>query len=265
MREGDNKVVAKIEKLLRLGESTNIHEAAAAMARVQEMMDRHNISMADVADHAEERDDPIDDHGELMDFGQRLSKWKVRLALTLGIHNHCKIYLEHYTRRPSKEKVERKISKGKRVRLSEKCTRLNVIGRKSDVQVFRYMQMFLEKELTRLYKEDIGWMGMGAQVKNNWLMGAVDTVDDRLREARLALKRALTGQVSERALVKFENRGQETNDWVAKNKSFHSTKQGRMRTRDQDAYDLGRIAGEQVNLSDSRAGSLTPGAKRLKG
>jgi len=41
-------IIEKIQKLLALGESPNIHEAELAMAKAAELMKRHNLEMADL-------------------------------------------------------------------------------------------------------------------------------------------------------------------------------------------------------------------------
>ena len=48
MENNDEKLIAKIEKLLRLSSSNNEHEAQSAMMKAQELMAKHNIKMADV-------------------------------------------------------------------------------------------------------------------------------------------------------------------------------------------------------------------------
>lgn len=43
-----DSIIAKIQKLLALATSTNEHEAAAAMGKAQELLMKHNLSMAEV-------------------------------------------------------------------------------------------------------------------------------------------------------------------------------------------------------------------------
>ncbi len=50
----ENKIIEKIQKLLRLGESPNQNEAEAAMSKAQELMAKHNIEMQSVTDHDNE-------------------------------------------------------------------------------------------------------------------------------------------------------------------------------------------------------------------
>lgn len=60
------KAVAAVRKLLRLGKSANVHEAAAAMRQAQALMRQHSINETHVADH--------DDLGEVETARRRGSK-----------------------------------------------------------------------------------------------------------------------------------------------------------------------------------------------
>jgi hypothetical protein len=47
-----DKIIEKIAKLLRLSKSSNEHEAALALARAHELLQKHNLSMAEIKDES---------------------------------------------------------------------------------------------------------------------------------------------------------------------------------------------------------------------
>ena len=50
----ENRIIERIRKLLRLSRSANVHEAALAAQRVQEMLSAYNLTLEAVADESEE-------------------------------------------------------------------------------------------------------------------------------------------------------------------------------------------------------------------
>ena len=57
------EVREKIKKLLRLGESSNINEAANAAAHAQRLMDKYRIAMIELGDVGED-EEPIEESEE---------------------------------------------------------------------------------------------------------------------------------------------------------------------------------------------------------
>ena len=85
-------VLDRVRKLLALATSPNVHEAAAAAAAAQALIEQHRIEglIAALADGAA---DPITDGREApLERGRRLRRWKLVLAAGLADANGCVAY-----------------------------------------------------------------------------------------------------------------------------------------------------------------------------
>ena len=90
-------LVARVHKLLALSTSSNVHEAASALARAQELIDRHRLhalvdagALDDVNSDADiDADiDVIDDGtGAPLEVARRPRRWRRVLAEGLAFHN----------------------------------------------------------------------------------------------------------------------------------------------------------------------------------
>ncbi|WP_341531308.1 DUF2786 domain-containing protein (plasmid) [Nostoc sp. UHCC 0302] len=78
------KVADKIKKLLALSQSPNEAEAMAAFAKAQEMLTRHNLSLADLGDSKAQQVQE-----EIVFEWQRLVSWKVILMAGVCQANYC--------------------------------------------------------------------------------------------------------------------------------------------------------------------------------
>lgn len=79
------KILNKIKKCMALGDSTNEHEAAAAMRQARKLMDKHGLTEAHVglAEYGEEG----------VDLGyRRLPGWVAALAAVVGTAFQCSTY-----------------------------------------------------------------------------------------------------------------------------------------------------------------------------
>lgn len=84
------RLLDRVRKLLALATSPNVHEAALAAARAQELIERHRLegllappSAAEVVEDA--RESPLE-------VGRRIRKWKRVLAQQLAAVNGCMAY-----------------------------------------------------------------------------------------------------------------------------------------------------------------------------
>ncbi len=91
-----NEVLSRVRKLLALATSPNVHEAAAAAAAAQALVERHRLHAVLAALESAASDsvtDPITDGREApLDGGKRLRRWKVALAAALARANGCVAY-----------------------------------------------------------------------------------------------------------------------------------------------------------------------------
>lgn len=151
----------KAKSLLRLARSDNPAEAAAAMAKAQEFIDRHRLSIAaSQLDEAApvESDEPIQDfsHDPIFPGTQTLDRWKGMIALRIAKQNQCFAY-----------------SNGGQIIL---------VGRPSDVQTARYFITYLTQEIERLANKHC--RGTSRTYWNNFRIGAAETVCERLKQQR---------------------------------------------------------------------------------
>jgi len=88
------QILARVRKLLALAASPNAHEAAAAAARAQALIDEHRLQQWLSAEQAADTDpDPIADARDRpLEVGRRIRTWKVVLAVTLADANGCVAY-----------------------------------------------------------------------------------------------------------------------------------------------------------------------------
>lgn len=91
-----HEVLIRVRKLLALATSPNVHEAAAAAAAAQTLVERHRLHAALAAAEAAVSDsvaNPITDGREApLEGGKRLRRWKVALAAGLARANGCVAY-----------------------------------------------------------------------------------------------------------------------------------------------------------------------------
>lgn len=171
------EAIEKAKKLLRLGESDNAHESAAAIARAQVLLEKFEMEVADL-DLME--DDEI--ANTWMDTNpngkQRLYRWRVHLVSAIARANGCEAF-----------------TAGKHV-----C----FVGRRQDaaaaIAIYREVAAEVER-ITSSYCQ-----GLGVGTHNSFKMGMVGTITYEVHMAREELKRQMEGHVSERALTVVDTR-----------------------------------------------------------
>ena len=83
-------IVDRVRKLLALAGSSNVHEAAAAAARAQELITRHRLESLRLG--APDPDPITDGAAEPLEVARRLRRWRVVLATELARVNGCSAY-----------------------------------------------------------------------------------------------------------------------------------------------------------------------------
>lgn len=235
--------ISKAAKLLRLAQSSNQHEAAAAAAKAQEIIDRYKLTLdpaqldeATATIPNSQPEEPIQSFGhDPLTTKGRADRWQCWLLMGIAKVNQCKVYL----------------SDGN----------LALIGRASDVQGCRYIFAWLSGEVDRLAAKDCA--GCGRTYWNNYRIGAVETISRRLAEqqkttfdaVRSEALQLTDGAQQSHALTVINNnaammikRGRDVELWAAGNMKLKSKSAGRTRY-DSNAREAGRRAGENVSLS----------------
>lgn len=246
------EAVSKAVRLLKLSHSSDSpHEAANAAAAAQAIIDRYKLTglsaESDIPGAAREPEEEIKNFENPLEVGEgkNLSRWRVTLASALAKANQSRIYTSG--------------------------TAIKIVGRPSDAETIRYMYQYLVSEIERLTK--IHARGNGKTWANNFRLGIVDEIGDRLRKQREETLEKMkaeavgmsTGQTGmalvrlDKALAKMEQRGEDVQSWMDKNLKLRTT-YARART-DYGAREAGRQAGKSIQLGGGKG--LISGARQL--
>lgn len=173
-------VLEKVKKLLRLGESPNANESAAAIAKAHALMEEHGIRAEMLRSETEstEPEEEVRDFADPLHVGKRYSSWRGRLAMTLGEACGCQIF--------------------------KRRGDLMIIGRPTDAVNLRVLFSFCAAEIDALVRAEA--RGNGKSWINNFRLGCVDAISRSIAEERDRLRAKLTAEATDqRALVVVEN------------------------------------------------------------
>jgi hypothetical protein len=269
--KADERIIEKLKKLLALATSDNIHEAAAAAAKAQELIERYRIDRALLeGDEKETRagDDPIATTVLHRFNGSRVMTWILNLAISLGEQNAVAVYYSN----------------------AYPAT-IEGAGTERDLATVAYMVQYLIREVERLLKDAVKLhrrehgFPPGRTWANSFRNGAVATIADRLARAKEETRRKLLEEAAkpvaekyreaieahdmdrlleldskpktepsyalarvEAAIARVEEQAERVDDWVKQNLRLR-TGTSRSWGVDRDGYAAGRKAGERVNLS----------------
>ncbi|HIJ95943.1 MAG TPA: DUF2786 domain-containing protein [Desulfuromonadales bacterium] len=161
--ETNNPIIAKIQKLLALANSSNEHEAALAAAHAQRLLSEHNLAMADI--ESEQKPQSADKVEATV--SKTLPKWVRHLSAGVCTAFDCQA-IHH----PSLGKM-------------------TFIGVGADVQVAAYTFAYLDKTVRRLCSSYMT-VHVSRDTPNrhrelkrqSYYLGAVSTINSRLREQK---------------------------------------------------------------------------------
>jgi len=183
-------VLDKARKLLNLKERAATEgEALAAAKALAKLVDKHRIEIAKLESAGFQNDEVIalEEDEPLMVY-KRKTTWKNDLALTL-----CDHYGVVFMRRS-------RVGGKKKILLA---------GRKTDIEMVRYMFNWLSSEIERLTRAS---GAEGRVAINSWRIGFVRGLQIQLEEAR---KEALSDEPASVALV-LRCRKKEADRWLTK-------------------------------------------------
>jgi hypothetical protein len=164
-RERD-AVVEQIAKLLALAENhaATPAEAATAAKRAQALMEKYEIQRS-IVDHKREVGEDGDLENEALWSGKQRTSWIAILAEEIARLYSC-----------------RTVTVFDRAQAPVVMT---LLGHEQDTQVVRYFFTSISRDIERLTQEALDWGTIhGRTGANNFRMGAVATVIERLKEAR---------------------------------------------------------------------------------
>lgn len=215
------EALAKVRKLLALGESDNEHEAALAVARAQAIMEEHDIAEADVdgggaEDEITEAVFGIPGSHRSGELGKK-STWQGELSYVIAKAHGCAAIW----------------------RLRRGSARLVIAGRPRDVAVAIEIKDFCHREIDRLTAKYSN--GKGRSWGVSFRMGCVEAIRAAINEEREALHERMRDQVSETALTVYDDRHAKAYA------SFGQVRKSRANNHPNlDAWMAGRAAGQHV-------------------
>lgn len=146
------RIIERIQKLLALSKSSNVHEAEAATEKAQELMQRYKIEQADVEVTTGVEDIEI----ESVDYATHPALWQRDLSFTIARAFFCKSV--HTPR--GKETGGR--------------SWIHIVGKAEDIEVVLAMFRHLKRELKRLSRE--AYLAHLAWVDEQYRTGAAQPV-----------------------------------------------------------------------------------------
>jgi hypothetical protein len=246
MTHTTDKVLDRIRKLLRLGESEDMNEAANAVAHAQRLMEEYRLTAAAIGDIWEDETGGADDgspadRGDLSEaiIGEHTSTsaWRWSLAWSVCHANGCNPW-----------------------RRGRKPTLTYAYGHGHDLAIVRQMYGYLEQEIERL--ANLLASGRGRSYKSAFRYGALDEVDRKInaakREARgqalIAAKHRETAGDStalvrvNTAIAEIDRIGDEVKAWMRSTMGLRYSSGGSRSVSSGDGYRAGKVAGRSISL-----------------
>ena len=254
------EAIDKVRKLLALANSANENEAAAAAGRAADIMERHRLDAAMVAE-AEQRDveredrEPFDlnDEQRAERAHARIPTWYWALAWGCAVGNRCKPHA---------------------VYAGDGRWAMTFIGRPSDAAAARYMVDALANDVDRLAVAFVASVRGRASrsAGKSFRLGAASKIakrlEDQIREVPDRIRGELRAAGDASAVARLDNAlavrksdGERLDAFVA----GHGIKYGSARAlsvSNADAFRAGSRAGDGVSLGGGHA--LGAGARALK-
>jgi len=233
------RVLERLRKLLALSKSSNVHEAAAAAAKAQELMLRHQLEAAELELGAEPDAVLLD---ELERYGARRQPWREIIARALAKANLCAIH----TRRGEN-------ADGRTIHV------VYLAGSASAAALVRYMHAYLVRTVNRLCRNARCELPTKtAAWRMSFKLGAAGVLEQRLAHAATAVRATAGGS----ALARVDQAGERAKVFVA-NLMAEAGKGSRVaQSSDHAAYLAGAAAARSIDLSRD-AVALTEGVAQL--
>ena len=214
-------IIEKVNKLLSLSSSSNANEAALAAAMANKLIDQYRLSESDLA---QTQDDPlIQDDGFLYETG-RIVRWKSILAYVLSKHYGCALFNSLI------------LINGR------KSSRYKLIGRKSDIEITKYMFNWLLLECQRLVKQEA--YGNGKIFAQSYCIGFVEGIRNQLKSSR----EEISQQANQQAISRINSREKEATDFMHKLHKLKNAPSLKASQIDPMAFNAGMDRGKSLHL-----------------
>jgi hypothetical protein len=216
-------IVERVKKLLALAGSPNVHEAAAAAARAQTLIEKHRLESLLNPDSTEL--EPVTDGRDApLEVGKRIRKWKVLLAMALGENNGCVAYTTQ----------------------NGAVTSLLLAGRESDRASVLAMWSFIVARIE--WASATEGRGHNRRWHEGFRIGAAEVVAARLADAGREARADLTPTALVRVEPALAARAAAVETFVTERLRL---KKGRRLLVDADGFMQGRVAGAVLPLTAS--------------
>lgn len=229
-------VIEKVKKLQRLATSSNPNEAAAAAAAANKLIDQYRIQESELEVNSEVCEDIIQDPEAVYESG-RITQWKTSLVCYLSKHYGCAIFNFKGFRSSS----------------------YRLIGRKSDVEVVKYMFAWLCVEIERLCNAASKSKSLGRSsgkiFANSFCAGAVAGIREQLEASR----KEVASTSNSTAVVKLNQRYDEAVNFMNSKMNLRKVSNQSKSYLDRSAYENGKVKGSSIHL-----GSGLNAAKGIK-
>lgn len=211
------KIIEKIQKLLRLSESSNQHEAERAATKAQELMLKHNIEMRQVENHDSEYVNKTTDKFKREPQGMKY----VNAILT-------KYFFVQIVRSKRHD-----------------GNYDNIVGEKGNVDTALYVRDFLKNTFKKLWDEYRKETGAGARSRESFYYGIYNGLVDKLEAQKQE-----TEAKYDLVLVDDPKAEEKVRELFGK---LRSGGRRRVNNRDSQAFGAGKAQGQSLNIA---AGAL---------
>lgn len=225
----EDKILAKIRKLLALSKSSNVHEAAAAAAAAQRLMSEHEIAEAEIAlEDPAIAPEPVGVE-ELASQSRRVM-WKNIIASGLARANGARVWTE--------------TGHG----FNGYGIKLRIAGTPSAITMVRYMLPYLCGEVERLARKERPKDERGMAWGHSFRLGAAGMLRERLLAEVQLVREEAHASGHGAALARIDQDRTRVNALLPKLKASPKS-----RVKSPSAYELGREAGGRIALGGHAA------------
>lgn len=162
------KIASRVQKLLALSKSSNVHEAALAAAHAQRLMEKYRLGLDDIEEIRDPDDWEVRFDDDPLDGGVRMANWKIELAIIIAEHNACRVIVlpdnQHST--------------------------IQLVGAPQETAVVKAMYQWLLREIRLLTHK---CAGKGREAKESFRRGVLLAIDGALEKARKTVRRKGVG------------------------------------------------------------------------
>lgn len=220
-----SSVISRVQKLLALSTSSNANEAAIAAAKANKLIDEYRLTESELNVNNPNNDPLIEDDSYIYETG-RIIPWKNYLVSVLTDHYGCTCFNQFIA------------PKGRKI------SQYKLIGKKSDVQIVKYMFTWLMNECQRL--SDIHAKGKGHVYVFSYCEGFVAGIKRQLELSRKELQQATHSSAA--AMVLLDSRKSEAELFMNKLYKLKANKGSSARRLNSEAFMNGKIQGENFDI-----------------